>query len=91
VISIYSYLQDYLLLELGMLDDGTAQERRRLSAAWLNIVAAGVVSAGVMTPLAAVAVSGWGERTAYALAVGGASLLIGCGLHLLARAVLREK
>ena len=74
-----------------MLNDGIAQERRRLSAAWLNIVAAGVVSAGVMTPLTAVAITGWGERTAYALAVGGTSLLIGCGLHLLARAVLRER
>ena len=74
-----------------MVDDGTAQERRRLSAAWLNIVAAGVVSAGVMTPLAEVAISGWGERTSYAVAVGVASLLIGCGLHLLARAVIRER
>jgi hypothetical protein len=77
--------------EADMVDNGIAQERRRLSAAWLNIVAAGVVSAGVMTPLAEVAISGWGERTAYALAVGGASLLIGCSLHLLARAVLRER
>jgi hypothetical protein len=77
-------------MELGMVDNGISQERRRLSAAWLNIVAAGVVSAGIMTALAEVAVSGWGERTAYALAVGGASLLVGCGLHLLARALLRE-
>ena len=73
-----------------MADNGIAQERRRLSAAWLNIVAAGVVSAGMMTPLTAVAFSGWGERTSSAVAVGGAAFLLGCGLHLLARAVIRE-
>jgi hypothetical protein len=44
--------------------DKTAEERRRLSAAWLNIVAAGLVSAGLVHGLGQLAAEGWGERSA---------------------------
>ncbi len=61
-------------------------EKRRLSAAWLNIVAAGLVSTGVVAPLVAQAAadgSGWRP-----LALGGAVLGGGLVLHLAARALL---
>jgi hypothetical protein len=65
-------------------------EKRRLSAAWLNIVAAGLVSTGVVAPLVAQAAadaSGWRP-----LAMGGAVLAGGFVLHLAARALLgRER
>jgi hypothetical protein len=61
--------------------DNTAEERRRLSAAWLNIVAAGLVSAGVAHSLFWVAAEGWGERAARLLALGTGYVLGGFGLH----------
>ena len=65
-------------------------EKRRLSAAWLNIVAAGLVSTGAVAPLVAQAAAdaaGWRP-----LAMGVAVLTAGFVLHLVARALLgRER
>ena len=68
--------------------DNIAEERRRLSAAWLNIVAAGLVSAGIVHSLVWVAAEGWGERAARLLALGTGYVLGGFGLHLFARALI---
>ena len=68
--------------------DNTAEERRRLSAAWLNIVAAGLVSAGIVHSLVWVAAEGWGERAARLLALGTGYVLGGFGLHLFARTLI---
>jgi hypothetical protein len=66
--------------------DNTAEERRRLSAAWLNIVAAGLVSAGVAHSLVWVAAEGWGERARSPSCTFGIGYVLGgFGLHLFAR------
>ena len=68
--------------------DRTAEERRRLSAAWLNIIAAGLVSAGVVQALVWLITEGWGERAMRLLVLGAGCLLAGFGVHLLARALI---
>ena len=37
-------------------------EGRRLTAAWLNVMAAGIISAGTIPVLTALALEGWGSR-----------------------------
>jgi hypothetical protein len=64
-------------------------ERQKLTAAWLNIVAAGTVSTGAVVQLAAVSS---GERAGPAavqsMATAFAFLLAGVLLHLLARQLI---
>ena len=67
------------------------EERRRLTAAWLNIVAAGVISAGAVAPMIAAAANGTSEQTLRSLALGLASLVCGLGLHAGARALIRSR
>jgi hypothetical protein len=68
--------------------DKTAEERRRLSAAWLNVVAAGLVSAGVVHGFAWVAAEGWDDRIVRLVALGAGYVLAGIGFHVLARALI---
>jgi hypothetical protein len=68
--------------------DKTAEERRRLSAAWLNIVAAGLVSAGLVHGLGQLAAEGWGERSARLLVLSAGYALAGLGFHLFARVLI---
>jgi len=68
--------------------DKAAEERRRLSAAWLNVVAAGLVSAGVVHALAWVANEGWGDRAARLLTLGAGYALAGIGFHVFARVLI---
>jgi hypothetical protein len=64
-------------------------ERRRLTAAWLNIVAAGVISAGAVGPvIATIATNGGPEQTSRAVSVALACIAGGVGLHALARTLL---
>jgi hypothetical protein len=67
-----------------------AQERRRLSAAWLNILAAGVITAGSVAPLSILVGTAWSEATGRLLLLCLVCLLIGVGLHLAARLLLRH-
>jgi hypothetical protein len=64
------------------------EERRRLTAAWLNIVAAGVISAGAVAPMIAAAANGTSEQTIRVLALALGSLICGLGLHAGARALI---
>src|SRR4051794_40637823 len=68
--------------------DKTTEERRRLSAAWLNVVAAGLVSAGIGQSLAWVAADAWDDRVVRLLALGGGYVVAGISLHVLARALI---
>jgi hypothetical protein len=64
-------------------------EQRRLTAAWLNILAAGVVSAGAVGPTVSVALGTRDpDRLCWAAALGGFWLLLGCTVHLVARATI---
>jgi hypothetical protein len=67
------------------------EERRRLTASWLNIVAAGVISAGAVAPMIAAAANGTSEQTLRYLALGLASLICGLGLHAGARALISAR
>lgn len=68
------------------------QERRRLSATWLNTIASGVVSAGTCGSLLAYS---FGTRPGVTglqvLAIAAASILTGLVLHLAARAILGQE
>ena len=70
--------------------DRIAEERLRLSAAWLNILAAGVITAGSVAPLAVLASAGWDHGAGRLLAFCGSCLLLGVGLHLAARLLVRR-
>ena len=70
--------------------DRIAEERRRLSAAWLNILAAGVVTAGSVAPLTVLIGGAWTEATKRLAALCLACLLLGIGLHLVARFLIRS-
>ena len=65
------------------------QERRRLSAAWLNAIASGVVSAGTCGSLLAWS---FGARPGVSglqvVAISATAILAGGLLHLAARAIL---
>jgi hypothetical protein len=69
--------------------DRVAEERQRLSASWLNIVAAGVITAGSVAPLALLASAGPDRDARVLLAFCVACLLAGVGLHLGARLLIR--
>ena len=63
------------------------EERRRLSATWVNFIAAAFVSGGAIAPIATNSASlqlGWRH-----LLIGGLSVLAGVVTHLAARAILR--
>ena len=70
--------------------DNIAEERRRLSAAWLNILAAGVITAGSVAPLPVLVGGPWNQATNRLLALCLACFLIGVGLHWAARLLLRR-
>lgn len=62
------------------------EEKRKLSAAWLNIVAAGVTSTGAVTQLAAVSAGDRvGSAALQAILTALASIGAGALLHLAAR------
>jgi hypothetical protein len=71
--------------------DKIAEERRRLSAAWLNILAAGVITAGSIATLPVLVGTPWTATTSCLLALCIACLLTGFGLHLVARFILRRQ
>jgi hypothetical protein len=66
-------------------------EGRRLTAAWLDIMAAGIVSAGTLPILPALAVDGWGSRARALLLLPCFAFALGLALHLVGRLVVREK
>ena len=68
---------------------GEDDERRKLSAAWLNIAAAGFVSAGSLPFLNALILEGWSMRTRVAGTIAAISLAFGSSLHLLGRRLVR--
>ena len=72
-------------------DGGSKVERRRLTAAWLNIVAAGLVSAGALPLLTAVALEGWGSRAAALGALALLALALGALVHLIGRLLIPGK
>ena len=67
-----------------------AEERQRLSATWLNILAAGVITAGSVAPLASLAGAGWAQSASHLLAFCAGCVLLGIGLHLAARLLIRR-
>jgi len=71
---------------------GTKQlpEGRKLTAAWLNIIAAGLISAATVPVLYAVAIEGFDARARALLLLPCFALVLGGLLHLLGRFVLRE-
>jgi hypothetical protein len=66
-------------------------EGRRLTAAWLNIMAAGIVSAGTVPLLMTLALDGWGSRARALLLLPCFAFALGMALHLVGRMVVREK
>jgi hypothetical protein len=66
-------------------------EGRRLTAAWLNIMAAGIVSAGTIPLLMTLALDAWGSRARALLLLPCFAFALGMALHLVARIVVREK
>lgn len=64
-------------------------EKRKLTAAWLNIIAAGVVTTGGVAQIVSVlGGDGAAHRGAPVLALALLCLGLGTGLHLIARAVV---
>jgi hypothetical protein len=72
-------------------DPAPENERRRLTAAWLNIVAAGLVSAGGLPFLNALALEGWSARAREFGSLAAVSLALGTVIHLAGRWLLRTK
>jgi hypothetical protein len=66
-------------------------EGRRLTAAWINIMAAGLVSAGSIPVLTALALEGWGAHARALAPLPAFALGISTLLHSIARLTLREK
>ena len=66
-------------------------EGRRLTAAWLNVMAAGIISAGTIPVLTALALEGWGSRARALLLLPCFALALGLALHLVGRLIVREK
>ena len=64
------------------------EERRRLTAAWLNILAAGVISAGVVAPLVSTLIAQASGQVCWAAVIAAFWLVFGLGLHLAGRALL---
>jgi hypothetical protein len=69
--------------------DSLQPEARRLSAAWLNTMAAGLASAGLLSALHALIVGDGGEAAVRMALLALASLGGSGGLHLMARRLLR--
>jgi hypothetical protein len=72
-------------------NNGHLGEARRLTAAWLNIMAAGLVSAGLIPVLTAFAVEGWSERARSLALLPAFALSAGTALHMIGRLILRQK
>src|ERR687892_217409 len=66
-------------------------ERRRLTAEWLNIIAAGLVSAGALPLLHTLAVEGWGPRAGALAWLAFMALVLGISVHLAGRWMIRAK
>ena len=65
------------------------KEARNLTASWLNIVAASVISVGVVGPVAALLVGGGTASSAGTVAIVSLGFLaLGTILHLSARAMI---
>ena len=64
-------------------NNGHLGEARRLTAAWLNIMAAGLVSAGLIPVLTAFAVEGWSERARSLALLPAFALSAGTALHMI--------
>ena len=62
-------------------------EQRKLTAAWLNIVGAGIASAGVISQVAPLTADGMRIR----IAIAGAAVIVGDGIHLAARAAVGQE
>ena len=65
-----------------------ARERRRFTAAWLNIVSGGLISAGAVSPLAAAATLGAADAALRIACLGAGFVLVAVGLHILARGLI---
>ena len=66
-------------------------EGRRLTATWLNVMAAGIISAGTIPVLTALALEGWGSRARALLLLPCFAFALGLALHLVGRLIVREK
>jgi len=66
-------------------------EARRLTAAWLNIMAASLVSAGFIPVLTAFALEGWSDRARSLALLPAFALSAGTTLHIIGRFILRPK
>jgi hypothetical protein len=66
-------------------------EGRRLTAAWLNIIAAGIASAGTVPLLATFALEGWDSRARTLLLLPCFAFALSAALHLVGRITVREK
>ncbi len=64
-------------------------ERRRLTAAWLNIMAAGLVSTGALPLVTAVALNGLGHRAEATAPLAVMALVLGTLIHLAGRFLIR--
>ena len=64
-------------------------EGRRLTAAWLNVMAAGIISAGTIPVLTALALEGWGSRARALLLLPCFAFALGLALHLVGRLIVR--
>jgi hypothetical protein len=66
-------------------------EGRRLTAAWLNIIAAGIVSAGTVPLLTALALDGWSSHARALLLLPCIAIPLSVALHMVGRFIVREK
>jgi len=66
-------------------------EARRLTAAWLNIMAASLVSAGFIPVLTAFVVEGWSDHARSLALLPVLTVSAGTGLHIIGRFTLRQK
>jgi hypothetical protein len=66
-------------------------EGRRLTAAWLNIMAAGIVSAGTIPLLTTLALEGWSSHARALLLLPCIAIPLSVTLHMVGRLIVREK
>lgn len=66
-------------------------EGRRLTAGWLNIMAAGIVSGGIAPVLTDFALEGWDTHARALLLLPCFAFALGLSLHLVGRMVIRER
>jgi hypothetical protein len=67
------------------------QYRSGANAAWLNIIAAGIVSAGTVPLLTALALDGWSSHARALLLLPCIAIPLSVALHMVGRFILREK